>query len=95
MILVTINPTQLALVLAGLLCFGVLYNEIVVDNLAAHLPQKYRATSWEVVVGVLVTLIGIGALLGLETMLVCLLCFAASGIPMILGDYRRLDRLPE
>ena len=55
--------------------------------------MRYRATSFELVFGVLVTCVGIGALLGFRVMLVCLMCFAASGIPMIYGDMRRTEVL--
>lgn len=87
------TPLQTLTVLFGLVCFGLLYNGVVVDNWARHLPARYRATSFEVVGGVLVTCVGIGAILGLEAMLVCLLCFAASGIPMIYGDVKRTEVL--
>ena len=87
------NPLQVLAVLIGLVCFGLFYNGVFVDNLARHLPAKYRATSFEVVGGVFVTCVGIGAILGFEAMLVCLLCFAASGIPMIYGDVRRTNVL--
>ena len=87
------NPLQFVCVFVGLICFGLFYNGVIVDNLARHLPARYRATSFEVVGGVLVTCLGIGAILGFEAMLVCLLCFAASGIPMIWGDVRRTEVL--
>ena len=67
--------------------------DIFVDNLARHLPAKYRATSFEVVFGVFVTCVGIGAILGIQAMFVCLLCFAASGLRMIWGDVRRTEVL--
>lgn len=87
------DTIRILTVLAGLACFGLFYNGVIVDNLSRHLPARYRATSFEVVGGVLVTCVGIGALLGFQAMLVCLLCFAASGIPMIYGDVRRTDVL--
>ena len=87
------TPLQTVTVLIGLVCFGLFYNGVIVDNLARHLPARYRATSFEVVGGVLVTCVGIGALLGFQAMIVCLLCFAASGIPMIYGDVRRTEVL--
>lgn len=87
------NPLQVVAVLTGLMCFGLFYDGVVVSNFARHLPLRYRATSFEVVFGVLVTCVGIGALLGFRVMLVCLLCFAASGIPMIYGDMRRTEVL--
>lgn len=87
------NPLQVVAVLCGLMCFGLFYDGVVVSNYARRLPIKYRATSFEVVFGVLATCVGIGALLGFRAMLVCLLCFAASGIPMIYGDVRRTEVL--
>ena len=87
------TPLQTLSVLAALAAFGLFYNGIIVDNLARHLPARYRATSFEVVGGVLVTCVGIGVIFGLEVMLGCLLCFAASGIPMIYGDIRRTEVL--
>ena len=87
------NPLQVISVLVGLACFGLFYNGVIVDNLVRHLPARYRATSFEVVGGVFVTCVGIGAILGFAAMLVCLLCFAASGIPMIYGDVRRTEIL--
>ena len=93
MLTIQTTPLQTFAVLFGLMCFGLFYNGVIVDNLARHLPARYRATSFEVVGGVVVTCLGIGALLGFEAMLVCLLCFAASGIPMIYGDIRRTEVL--
>lgn len=87
------NPLQVVAVLCGLMCFGLFYDGVVVSNFARRLPARYRATSFEVVFGVLVTCIGIGAILGFQAMLICLLCFAASGIPMIYGDIRRTEVL--
>ena len=87
------DPLQTFAVLFGLMCFGLFYDGVIVANLVRHLPARYRATSFEVVGGVLVTCLGIGAILGFDAMLVCLLCFAASGIPMIRGDVRRTEVL--
>lgn len=87
------NPLQVVAVLCGLTAFSIFYNDVFVENLARHLPARYRATSFEVVIGVFVTCVGIGAILGFQAMLVCLLCFAASGIRMIWGDLRRTEVL--
>lgn len=87
------NPLQTIAVLVSLAAFSIFYNDIFVENLARHLPTKFRATSFEVVFGVFVTCVGIGVLFGLQVMLGCLLCFAASGIPMIYGDVRRTEVL--
>ena len=87
------TPLQTFAVLAALAAFSIFYNDVFVDNLARHLPAKYRATSFEVVFGVFVTCVGIGAILGIQAMFVCLLCFAASGLRMIWGDVRRTEVL--
>ncbi len=86
-----IDPLRLVIVLAGLACFSIFYNDVFVENLAEHLPVRFRATSFEVVGGVLVTCIGIGAILSIQAMPVCLVCFAASGLRMIWGDVKRTD----
>lgn len=84
---------QVLAVIIGLVLFGYIYNLLWVDNLARHLPARWRQTSLEVVIGVTVTLIGAGVLLGAQTMVLLFLLFAASGIPMIAGDFRRVERL--
>lgn len=91
--IIQIDPLQTFAVLFGLACFSVFYNDVFVENLARHLPVRYRATSFEVVIGVFVTCVGIGAILGFQAMLVCLLCFAASGLRMIWGNLRRTEVL--
>ena len=87
------TPLQTFAVLAALAAFSIFYNDIFVENLARHLPAKFRATSFEVVFGVFVTCVGIGVILGLDALLVCLLCFAASGLRMIWGDVKRTEVL--
>lgn len=80
-------------VLVALAAFSIFYNDVFVENLACHLPAKFRATSFEVVFGVFVTCVGIGVLFGIDVMVGCLLCFAASGLRMIWGDVRRTEML--
>lgn len=87
------TPLQTFAVLAALAAFSIFYNDVFVENLARHLPAKFRATSFEVVFGVFVTCVAIGVILGFDAMLVCLLCFAASGLRMIWGDVRRTEVL--
>ena len=70
-----------------LLC-GVLYYRYVVDIIERLHPPP-GVTAYEVVGGVLFTLVGFSLLVGMETFLLALLCFAASGIPMILGSHYR------
>lgn len=84
------NTNQVLAVFIGLVLFGYLYNTLVTDNLARHLPVRYRQTSIEVVIGVSITLVGAGVLLGIRAMVLLFLLFAASGIPMIYGDFRRV-----
>ena len=93
MLTIQTTPLQTFAVLAALAAFSIFYNDVFVENLARHLPAKFRATSFEVVFGVFVTCVGIGVILGFEAMLVCLLCFAASGLRMIWGDVRRTEVL--
>lgn len=85
----TVAPTQLLSVMIGLFLAGWLYNAVFVETLAKYIPFAYRRTSIEVVIGVTITLVGAGILYGAQTMLVLFLLFAASGIPMIVGDFRR------
>ena len=87
------DPIRISAVLIGLACFGMFYDGVVVTNWARHLPARFRATSFEVAFGVLVNCVAIGVICGIQTMLIALLCFAASGIPMIYGDMRRTEVL--
>lgn len=71
---------------------GVIYDRFVVDIIERQHPAL-GVTAWLVVGGVLFTLVGAAFLIGLEAALLVLLCFAASGIPMILGARaRHLER---
>lgn len=89
----TSDPSQVFLVLVGLACFGVLFNELVVNNAEKYLPLDHGITAFEVVFGVLVTQIGISYITGFDILPIALLCFAASGIPMIIGSLRRMAAL--
>ena len=93
MLTIQTTPLQTFAVLAALAAFSIFYNDVFVENLARHLPAKFRATSFEVVFGVFVKSVGIPPILGFDAMLVCLLCFAASGLRMIWGDVRRTEVL--
>lgn len=88
----SINYDSIPAVFIGLLLTGYVYNALIVDNLARHLPIRFRQTSLEVVIGVTFTLIGAGVLLGVQAMIVLFLLFAASGMPMIYGDFQRSER---
>lgn len=89
----SINQNILPSVLVMLFFGGILYNYAVVDQIERHLPAAHGVTAFEVVGGVLFTMIGFGMIAGFDVMLVCLLCFAASGIPMIIGSMRRMQAL--
>ena len=75
-------------VLALLLLGGILYNALV-NFIQDQLPNRHGVTSWLVVGGVAWTLVGLLLLTDLQTFLLALLCFMASGSPMILGSMRR------
>jgi hypothetical protein len=79
---------DIARVMLMLFLCGVLYDRYVVDIIERIHPNP-GVTAYEVVGGVAFTLIGFSLLVGLETFLLALLCFAASGIPMILGSHHR------
>lgn len=75
-------------VLAGLFFFGLAYNALMhyLDG------KKDGYTAFLVVAGVLITLGG-AALISWQAAVLCLVCFVASGIPMIVGDiYRAIKR---
>lgn len=76
------------IVLAMLVVFGLLYNQVV-DYVQAQLPERHGVTAWLVVVGVLVTLGGFLILTDLRTFLLALLCFICAGTPMIIGSMGR------
>lgn len=82
------DPARLAQVLLLLVLAGVLYDRFIVDVIEKQHPPL-GVTAWEVVGGVLFTLVGFAFLAGVEAFLLALLCFAASGIPMILGSRAR------
>jgi hypothetical protein len=85
---VDITPIQIVSILAALVIAGVVYDRYIVDIIERQHPPL-GVTAWEVVGGVLFTLAGFAFLAGLEMFLLALLCFAASGIPMILGSRAR------
>jgi hypothetical protein len=80
------NVSGVVPVLVGLLIFGVAYN-LVVSWLIHHgYDEGY---TWAlVVVGVLVTLIGL-ALIAPSAAMLALATFAASGLPMAVGSWWR------
>lgn len=85
-----IDYSALPRTLLMLAMFGFLYNWLVVDKVERWLPPAHGVTAFEVVGGVLVTMVGFGMLAGFDYMVLGLMCFAASGIPMIIGSLRRM-----
>lgn len=87
---------RMLLVLGGLLAAGIAYNRLVSWLEQEHPDQPYTASL--VVGGVLFTLAGLTLLAGVEIGLLAFGCFAASGLPMVLGsmqrhlEQRRLER---
>lgn len=88
------DPTisDIVRVLLMLALCGVLYDRYVVDIIERTQPAL-GVTAYEVVGGVLFTLVGLMMLTDIQTFLVALLCFAASGIPMILGSHHRAQAI--
>ena len=79
-----------AVVLGLLFLFGAAYNLLVAW--LEHKGYDEGYTSLLVVGGVLVTLAASALLVGWYNALLVLLCFAASGLPMILGSLARYAR---
>lgn len=85
---------QTLTVLALLFTIGLLYNGLT-GYVQSQLKQPHGVTAWLVVGGVLWTLFGVLILTGIDTFLTVLLCFIASGTPMVIGSmarYRQSDR---
>ena len=71
----------------GLLLFGIGYN-FLVDWLEKHgFEEGYTAIL--VVGGVLVTLLASIPMIGVQMFLTMLICFSASGVPMVWGSWQR------
>ena len=82
-------PGEIVRVLLMLALAGVVYDRYVVNIIETTLPPGHGVTAYEVTGGVLFTLVGLMFLTDLETFILALLCFAASGVPMILGAHHR------
>jgi hypothetical protein len=78
---------EMGAVLAALALFGVGYNALTAWLEARGLDRGY--TAYLVVGGVLVTLAGLGSVDGWPAAGKALLCFAASGLPMVIGSMAR------
>lgn len=79
-----------ALVLVVLLVFGVLYNALVEWLEVTEHGRGY--TAFMVVGGVLATLLGFGVVEGWPAAMRAGLCFAASGLPMVIGSMMRSSK---
>lgn len=76
---------KLAAVGLGLLAFGIGYNWLV-----ARFQRKTQKYTAEMVVGgVLVTVLAAGLVVGWPAALAVLVCFTASGLPMVIGSWLR------
>ena len=83
-----IDPAR---VLSGwclLFLIATLYDRLVVDRIE-RLHPSIGVTAWEVVGGVTFTLVVFGMVAGWQHMMLALLLFSGSGIPMILGSSSR------
>ena len=87
---------HLVAIYLALLLFGLAYNALV-ERLEREVPD-HGYTSFLVSGGVLVTIMGASILIGWQSALLVLICFTASGLPMIIGSMsrwlhqRRIDR---
>ena len=84
-----ICPTYV-IVLVALFGFGIGYNRLV--GKLEHQGHDRGYMGFIVALGCAVTLAGTGFIVGLGPVLWALVCFAASGIPMIVGSISRYCR---
>lgn len=78
---------RLLYVIAGLFLFGLVYNVFVAWLEKMGHDKGY--TAFLVVGGTLVTLAGLAVITDIETAILAIGCFGASGLPMILGSVGR------
>lgn len=81
------NVELLAAICASLVTFGIGYNYLV-----ARLEDRGRDRGYMgfiVALGCLITVAGAGLIIDLEHTVIVLICFAASGTPMIIGSIVR------
>lgn len=74
-------------IFGALLGFGILYNAAINVINRKQLDEGY--VGFEVAIGVVVTLLATGPLIGWRNVAILTGAFAASGIPMIVGDVWR------
>jgi hypothetical protein len=89
--ILTVNGWVFGAVLAALVMFGMAYN-VLMGNLG---ERKEGYTSFFVAIGTVITLIGAFYTTQFQPApyWVVVACFAASGIPMILGDVLRAEHI--
>jgi hypothetical protein len=85
-----INWAIFGLVLVILAMYGTMFGYLV-RWLAKH--QVDGQTAYMVVVGVSVTLIGLGLVIGWQSAAIAFACFAASGLPMVIEYVSRVHTL--
>jgi hypothetical protein len=83
---VNLMPALAVFAVMSLPIFSVFYNQLM-DRLA----HRSEHTSLYVAIGVAVTLL-VGGLFSWKAMLLYLALFALSGMPMIVGEFRRTER---
>lgn len=76
---------ELVLAVIALILFGVIYNFGIVKF--PWLAQRRPAE--QVVIGVAVTVIASGFIIGWHTVIVLFILFSASGLPMLIGSWVR------
>jgi len=74
-------------IMVGLVGFGILYDRLV--NKLEKSGRDRGLTAFLVVGGTVITLAATIPLIGLMAALLVLACFAASGLPMVLGAWER------
>ncbi len=95
----TIPLSRIIFVLCALALFGYAYNYYGVERSEKWIPARWNTTAMEVVIGTLITLMGLSFMIGtarvsgFDVLLLGFLCFAASGAPMFYGSVTRAERL--
>lgn len=82
---------RLPVIMVALFAFGITYN--IIADWVSRQASDHGYAAFLVMGGVIVTLAGFAILVGLEIAGAALACFAASGLPMIVGSVlRQLQR---
>lgn len=86
--MIDINYGNIPGALCLLFACSMIYDRLVVERIETNKPSL-GVTAWEVVGGVLYTMVIMGFVIGFEAAMLGLLMFGAAGIPMILGSHAR------